>query len=546
MNDTTLGHHWVPVILDRLRALAVLPSSGILAGQAVSSAILAELGKSTVVYNDIDVFLTADIEKEKELASQSHLEAEALRLGVPAAALDDYRKLTLSGDKTLDILGATQEGLLNLIWCKKTAGGLSGSRVIHSFDINAVEVAVDLSTNELYWSRAFEQFIRTHELQVTSLTTPERTLLRYFKKRDELAAYGDDALVVTMSARWIAAIAAGGCRDRAGLLTQKFLRLAKVYEPRYRSALIFDEGAQTLISAQALEELAPDQVNDALKHAVKNDELLGLARLIPRRIYGNALTRSKFLDTSFNSDVSEHCPSDESDEGGGTVVTQSLTWLRHEYLADHRTPKHYEVVGRLLTAHPELCGALMGLTLEEQYQCVLDLKKRVKTEGDHLYGTVESNALPSDMWNQSHRDAFFKRMDREESQTQLAHNLLTAREVAGLQIRELLTAKELRIEGAEMQHCVGGYSARIAAGRSRILSIRTKGNPCERSTAEVSLNEESKRIRVKQHYAKGNSPVSEGTRSALLSYLQEEAKRLGFSVQMATPCSFSDLLATGF
>ncbi len=527
-----LGHHCVPGVLARLGALAPLPSAGILAGQAVASALMEELGMGPGVYNDIDIFLAADAAKEAELESQAHQAAEAMRLGLPVAALDDYRALQMGEHSDLQILGATEEGSLNLVWCKRQPGKLlNSSTVLYSFDLNAVEVAIDLQSRQLSWTRSFEYFLKTKELQVTSLMTPARTLLRYFKKRDELQAYGKDDFVVDLLASWLEY---WSMTDPLPL-SAKFQRLAERYAPRFSGAFQLDPGGQALRVAE--DWVYPDGMEDALAQASgESNDSDSMTRLVPQMLYGQALTRSTQAKSELEEALAEFelAGEDAMDCSGGyvNVVQMSLDLLGHEYLADHKTSRHFKLVRKTVEDHPNMAGALFGLTLDEQYQCIVDLRRRAKREGGHIFGLVESAALPVDMWNQSHRDAFFERIEREEATAVLCEPLFATYDADGWLVKELTTARALRVEGGQMGHCVGGYSSAVATERSRILSIRRGSDATRWSTVELNVDRKGDAtVSVRQHYGKRNQDPHSENKALLKEYLALECTRLGMSLK---------------
>ncbi len=525
-----LGHHLVPNVLARLGKLASLPDKGVLAGQSVASALMEELGLGQGVYNDIDIFLPADEEREKHLGSLDHLESESLRLGIPVASLDEYRALGMCGGSDLHILGATEEGLLNYVWCKTDSVALNPTRVVYSFDLNCVEAAIDLQSKKLYWSSAFEHFLRTRELEVTSVATPARTMLRYLKKRDELRAFGKDEFVAHMLAGWLDWTSGGKAAEV--LLSRKYADLAQ----RYAGAL---EGVFTLVPSPAKLELAadwtyPEGMEDVLAQANTDiSETDGLVRLVPAMMYGSALRQPAEAEKALE-EARKLCELEGEDSsfapehGQGDAVQMSLWLLGWRYISGQRSKTHFEVVRKTVERHPELCSALVGLTLDEQYQCVLDLKRRAKKEGDHIYGIVETSALPADMWNQAHRDAFFERVEQEETKTLLRDPFFSEMQQDGWHVQELLTVRTLRVEGSQMEHCVGGYNAAVQSGRSRILSIRQGSDKTRWSTAELRLKDSSKTFVVQQHYGRKNTPVHPDNAEVLARYLEQEGERTGW------------------
>lgn len=77
---------------------------------------------------------------------------------------------------------------------------------------------------------------------------------------------------------------------------------------------------------------------------------------------------------------------------------------------------------------------------------------------------------------------------------------------------ELTSSIELRAEGREMGHCVGGnhYSVACADGRSAIYSIKT---PDELRVATVELALYGGKFQVRQCYGPGNTPVRKAVRA---------------------------------
>ena len=526
-----LGHHLVPGVLARLAALAPLPEQGVVAGQSVASALMEELGKGPGVYNDIDIFMPADAQREAEMNSQGHLERESLRLGIPLASLDEYRALGMTEGSDLHILGSTEDGVLNYVWCKCSDElTLSPAKIVYSFDLNCVEVAIDLKTKRLYWSQGFEYFLQTRELQITSVSTPVRTLLRYLKKRDELKAFGKDEFVANMLAGWMDWTSNG--QEPKTLLSSKYAQLARQYAAGYQGVFSLEESP---VKMQLTEDWQYPQGMEDLLSSTQSDycEAEGLVRLVPAMLYGTALATPAEAPAAVK-EARVLCGLDDSEEtvspdnGMVDAVQLSLWFLGWKYLEGQRSKTHFEVVRRTLAKHPGLCSALVGLTLDEQYRCVLDLKRRAKRDGEHVFGLVETSAFPADMWNQSHRDAFFERIEIEETQTLLSQPLFETMETEGWTVQELLTVRALRVEGAQMNHCVGGYSQALKTGRSRILSVR-KGTDRKRwSTVELRMMPKSKTFVVQQHRGLKNAAVHADNVKRLAEYLAREGARTGW------------------
>lgn len=529
----TLGNHLVPEILAHLKKLTPLPAAGILAGQALSSAILDLYGNGGGVYNDIDIFVPATEEKLTHLKSDEFMKSEALRLGLPLAQLDDYRMLTLSEGRTVQIAGAEQDGLINYVWCDTSQWELLPGALVYGFDLNAVEVALDLQYGELTWTPAFEHFINNRELEVTSLSTPERTLLRYLKKREEMPTlFGQDDLVKRMVATWMASDyvnhGAMALTTKTRALAQHFAsKLSDLFElPENLEAPYLDIREDWRIDA-TLDEGLSTFVSDFV-------DVGGLTRIMP--MYWYTSQRAQAEDAkSFATDLVEFFADRKNHEDGSweNVIHMNAAIMGATYASGVRSTTHRDTILRVLEKHENLHGALQGLTLNEQYLCVLDLAKRAKAgAGQLVYGYVETMATPVDMWNQHHRDQFFRQLSREQTGITLCKPVFSTYEQDGWVIRELNTASGLRAEGIIMQHCVGGYAHKVKSGQSRVLSIRHVENGKWASTVEIEGKAApGERISIAQHRSYHNAEPAQQTKDILEAYLKAQTKVIGCTLK---------------
>jgi hypothetical protein len=529
----TLGNHLVPEILAHLEKLTPLPSTGILAGQALSSAILDLYGNGGGVYNDIDIFVPATEDKLAHLRSDEHLKEEALRLGLPFAQLDDYRMLTLSEGRTVQLAGSEQDGLINYVWCDTTQWELLPGALVYGFDLNGVEVALDLEHRELTWTPAFEHFINNYELEITSLTTPERTLLRYLKKREEMPKlFGQDDLVKRMVATWMAS---DWVNHGTMALTTKTRALAQRFASKLSDMFELPEDLQAP-HMDIREDWPMDRVLEAGIEKFVSDfvDVSGLTRIMPT--YWYASQRAQAEDASaFAEDLVQFFADRKDHEEGSweNVIHMNAAVMGAAYASGVRSATHRDTILRVLEKHENLHGALQGLTLNEQYLCVLDLAKRAKTGiGQLVYGYVETMATPVDMWNQQHRDQFFRQLAREQKGITLCQPVFSTYEKDGWTIRELVTPSGLRTEGIVMQHCVGGYASKVKRRESRILSIRHAENGKWASTVEIEGKAEAgERISIAQHRSYHNAEPAQQTKDVLQAYLDEQTKAIGCTLK---------------
>lgn len=546
-----------PAVRAILTEKQVLPETGILAGQALASAIMEALGHQGCPYNDIDVFLQADEIKLAQLDSLEHREKEAFEMGVPLAVLDEYRQITFDNLLGLSVAGTERDGLVNYVWLTGNIRRLSLGALITSFDMNCVEVAMDLQTNELVWSKDFEYFTKTRQLEVTNLSTPVRTLIRFFKKLDELKAQGVAESTAALLLSWLSYDEVKSSQEvlAAQSIHPRYVRILPELSKKLPSWLTWNEELERFVLSDHWPEV--DLVEEC--QALDEADFSGLARLIPALRHNNRHQTSR-SSQAFRSAISHSSVKSEVlDIDHGGMLQWSLNVFKDHYLEGQKSRTHLAVVTQLLKKHPALIRGLLGLTLDEQYQALLDIRSRAKSDGEHRWAEVELYATPVDMWNASNRSVFFQRVDRITNKELLTDPVFEQQEVMGVRIRELLTATELRTEGKVMSHCVGGYSSVVESGKSRILSLRSGEHDEHKSTVEVcfvsprpgladrradatptpsssmgSKSTDSKRkIVVRQHFRERNLKPHESHVQALYCFLQQEAERLGVGVTIS-------------
>ena len=98
----------------------------------------------------------------------------------------------------------------------------------------------------------------------------------------------------------------------------------------------------------------------------------------------------------------------------------------------------------------------------------------------------------------------------------------------GWRLITLVNAKELKREGKDLRHCVGGYASRCMSGSSHIVSVASGGSSV--STIELEINGNS--LVTKQHFGKGNKPPSDKSAKSLEWLLKEVSSEDG-SVKIA-------------
>lgn len=202
-------------LLHGLSSMAPLPAEGLLAGQALASFIMEKLGVSNHgPYNDVDVFLTSSCARGAKMVeldqfvAPRRLSSLGSHITDVGAWRDNYSAITRSTVKQgYKICVVSRRGMLNEIVFERFRNNnlpkyqaSDALLLIRGFDINCTQVALDLATGELTWTPAFAEFLLDHALRVESSSTPMHSATRYFRKKQELACQGDDALNMAICA----------------------------------------------------------------------------------------------------------------------------------------------------------------------------------------------------------------------------------------------------------------------------------------------------------------------------------------------------------
>lgn len=177
-------------ILTHLGSMAKLPNFGVIAGQAVASAIEDLWGAGGGVYNDLDVFIPCT----GKFTDKSPKANPTARRCEPQTTFSSYGgsvQRHLEMVQTYRIEEVRYAGLINRIYFRlpnalDRRDDDHAKRVVDGFDLNAVRVGIDLRTRKLVWDSHYEQFLANRELRIARCYTPAHSLIRLLKKAEEL------------------------------------------------------------------------------------------------------------------------------------------------------------------------------------------------------------------------------------------------------------------------------------------------------------------------------------------------------------------------
>lgn len=539
-------------VLRHLSQFADLPSKGVLAGQAVDSAITDLWGGGGGVYNDLDIFRQCPT-----AAYRPHLKANstAMRSTLALSRRQTYSGMALVMETTgtYGIASVSRKGMLNHVNCVMASGRyhhqLSPALVLAGFDLNCVRVGVDLETGLLHWDSHYEGFQASRQLKIAMMHTPYHTFLRLAKKLTELPnVYAD----LSQAAQACAAIANSEVirqmlkdRDISLLFGQKHLELAQAQSSAWTGYFSLEQrefrhtgGARQdgaweeskELTAQApvspdvtrLWALAPrGDVDAAIQKRV---DKLGKASLFFAAQVVEEACRSKKSQVYVKLDALRSHRLEATKEKGieplQDTVLQHLELLGTSYVDGQALPSVSDKVEAFFRKHSGFSDLLFGQSLAEQWQTIQRLQRLVKrfclevlkTDSEAPWGILEKLATPQDLESDAKVWVLFTQ--DLDSQTKpfeiepLALPELPACWAGQYLVKELLTPLELNCEGSDMGHCVGGYAQAVRSGQSRIVRIRDQQHTKRWSTVELRSHRtrESDVVqwRVAQHRARFN------------------------------------------
>lgn len=538
------------VVLEHLRQFGNLPEKGILAGQAVDSALTDLFGQGGGVYNDLDIFrqcTTAHASKmQLRKASKTAFRGE-LNVAWKSDEEDNYEALHFVMDliKTYSIASVSRRDMLNFVNCSMADGymgnSLTTAHVIEGFDLNCTRVGVDLATGLLHWDKHYEAFRRSRQLKIVMMHTPWHTFLRLIRKAQELPdVYVDldaaaEACVSIAHSKKLNSLLHS--REVSMAFGEKLLKQAEQYQSVWSPYFELNtfEASVSGGPAATLGKLSPRGQASAEVQDQVNHQGTGCLFFASQTVEHARRKKKSQVYVKMQDILNLPTPVKKD-----AFAQQCVRWFGAAYVEGQATPVLATRVNEFLRAHTGFREHFIGLTLAQQYA----LTKRIhevclEVSSAHqlgdtglLLGYLEQEATPADCRSaESVRDFLERILAREDAEFNIVPLDLPALPArwTGVQVRELLSPRALRAEGLAMQHCVGGYAYRVQANQCRILQIRTGGDRSTWSTAELVMGYD-KEYNVKQHRAfRNKEPLSENV--AVLEYVLgfinlDEADRL--------------------
>lgn len=509
-NAITLHRAMGAQVLNHLRQFGELPSQGILAGQAVDSAITDLFGHGGGVYNDLDIF--RNVPNGARRGSRDFASHTATRATLALQTPSDYAgmQLTLSLVQSYSIKSVSRQGMLNFVNCTMDAHEptrrLTANHVLSGFDLNCTRVCVDLSTGELIWDRHYEEFLRSRQLRIAMMHTPWHTFLRLAKKSEELpnvfvdfAAAAEACVGVANSTALVGLKSSHnvsmlfGERQKAqadatrSIWTPYFELESTVLHQTsggYWRDLSENPPAENEYKSVTLYGLAPrGELNPTLQK--RCDRLDESVVFFAQKVIDEA-RRAKPANAYAKLDALTARRNEQAAKPDGDYVLMCAKMFGTDYVQGQALPEVGDKVAAWLAKHGGFMRPLLGMSLGQQHQVMNDVINLSREFGDQHYegdsqaglGVLELQASTADLLSKERmlailtKDFAINGVPFEVKPLPLP-KALPAR-FNGYVVKELMTGNALRREGKDMHHCVGGYSSQIRGNQSRIVSIKHK------------------------------------------------------------------------
>jgi hypothetical protein len=553
-----------------------LPKFGVIAGQAVASAIYEIVGVDVAPsYNDLDVFYIENAERSNlgsnEFNKGRHFKTTrpSKRIGVPGSNMLSAGSISKN---SYEVVSCGYDGEKNYIGIhlSKDYGGIRvveelASTIIKGFDINCCQAGINLSTKEVVWTPEFENFLYHKQLRAVSYLTCQHTAVRLVRKAKELnfATLDLDVEMYKIQTARKVMMSIQEARSEglarpvlfpgnlfSDVYREKYLKeekeLSSYFRMNSRDARIHTKGGYEHVTFYELEPLKYDEIVhkfmvdyacncDNFETAMTDFESVWQLHLDGKKNrllkgvidkVSDALVQvdsdSGVLLKSMIMDIVQQRPSFAVNTGSENLVKMSLFLKKHPYLqqAIYNTgldfKESYHIAKKLSWLDKNGLNILIGL-IEQDGQIPLErTDDQIRITLDELRSS-EFHVLAAEL--KQKLLAEYRQM-RFESRYQ--HGLDFS--VGEYDVSEICDFEKLYLEGEQQNHCVAGYWSRIEKDLSAIFSIKSRVDKKDNATLMVSS---TKDFEIQQCYGRFNSDPGDGIKSLASKIVDQLNEKFG-------------------
>ena len=504
-------------VVRYLRRFGPIPRLGtaktVVAGQSVLNALSHLYGDGRFdVYNDVDIFTGKTIGdfieriRRQHRSSDFHSQTRIKRSIQTSDFVEVFERPSyerrdgrISGGFSLEVrnryrvLRSIRKGMINEIRC--VLYDAVAHDILERFDLNCVQVGVNLFNGQLCWTSQFERFIHSNQMEVVNIDTASATAIRYFKKKREMPFYGDDSYNMQIISTVMKLSELSDFREKPLDPTPQLL-FGETYREKYnfvRADLApYFTMKRCVRAGRACFQLVPrTEVEPKL---LKLSSERRVFRYVPFIAHAVLHRHSKFKEQRYKYYLGLDQPDKQKNKTNISLMkfTGSLVATRSHHDFDANLPvSEVARIDRALREHFYLFSRFSVLRNIKEQLALLDIIEfEAGKRGSWVWGFFEKHKIePAVLLDAA---IMSKRLDVEEADmsrtiSMAIHSSVYPASIDGYAIKELLSKKDLVEEGDYMRHCVGGYFSALESMQSRIFSIGIPGDRMRSFTLEVTV-----------------------------------------------------------
>lgn len=370
MNIEELGR----IAINHLReTYKPFPKSGFIAGGALANLIWEFTSNNKAIINDIDVFIYDGeyIKSDNGPSLWDNNRNEKLTyLSTDKSVIIHYNGLSTSlvAKDYYKINKCENEGIFNKIYYKASTNDVK--IIIDSFDINCTQIGYSIEDDKFYWTKDFEEFLKTSDLKLVNLLSPSHSAIRLVKKKDELNCNLSDSeieLCANCVSRQFSDINRKYFTEKYANIFIKYSNFLKKYFTIKKSGKIneiFNNPSLPDIELFELRTLERTEFNDIDDNIYYSTELL----FWTRNIKGN-----KYYETIWKR--------------------LRIIFSSKDYIDCNIDLKDIELINRITSIAPKSYTNLKDLKLSEQIRMIKTLMDKFKHDESIAIALLEKSNL---------------------------------------------------------------------------------------------------------------------------------------------------------
>jgi hypothetical protein len=437
--------------------------------------------------------------------------------------------------------------------------------IMNYFDLNCVQVSIDLKTEEIYYTRYFEHFLHSGQMIMLRADRPYHSIIRYFNKKEQHGYYGNDELTVGMLNTMIRLknlkeddrlilLEPGRAYKKTDYDRNFNLKISEFgdgYREKYNnSKLVKDfyrvdsrEIKFNPIDDKRINEHTPEKYR--LNKLIMKDDgfdfiLNGEHRRKMELTLGVQIEKYPYYAISclpnicnsefgvFSSSFSRKQKQLITERKINTktkfsATLKDLIYSSPDVFSGNIVKSHVDIVDGYLSIHLNAARQLDGKTLSQKYQIIKKLRaieNRHPFTASYIDGAdfIDFTDINDDDFEDKlikKTNEFMKALEKLDKLKEVAD--LPSAFIDGVSIYELITQGQLNVEHKIMRHCVNGYGGSVRKKMSFIVAFRGEK---ENATLELVKYNNENQYSIRQFRGIKNKRPSNSMFLALNEYMK--------------------------